>query len=135
MTLIATRALSLTLGQSLFEDLSFTLNPGDRLGLVAANGRGKSSLLACLAGALDPTGGEITRARGLTCALVAQDVPAGPVAAAACAMPSAAAVPDEDWRADIALDDLAVPEDLRDRPLGRPVRRLAAHARCWRGRR
>ena len=116
MTLIATRALSLTLGQPLFADLSFTLNPGDRLGLVAANGRGKSSLLACLAGTLEPTGGEITRARSLAVALVAQDVPAAlldlPLRDAV-----AAAAPDEDWRADIALDDLAVPEDLRDRPL------------------
>ncbi|GAB1362511.1 hypothetical protein MASR1M32_17470 [Rhodobacter sp.] len=70
MSLIATRALSLTLGQPLFAGLSFTLHPGDRLGLVAANGRGKSSLLALLAGSAEPTGGEITRARGLTLAHV-----------------------------------------------------------------
>ena len=75
MSLLATRSLSLTLGQPLFTDLSFTLEPGDRLGLVAANGRGKSSLLACLAGMAEPTSGDITRARGLTIALVAQDVP------------------------------------------------------------
>ena len=50
MSLLATKSLSLTLGQPLFSDLSFTLEPGDRLGLVAANGRGKSSLLRCLAG-------------------------------------------------------------------------------------
>ena len=116
MSLLASRFLGLTLGQPLFSDLGFSVEPGDRLGLVAANGRGKSSLLACLAGEMEPTGGEITRARGLTCALVAQDVPAAllplPLRAAV-----AARVPDEDWRADIALDDLAVPEALRDQPL------------------
>ena len=55
MSLLAARALSLTLGQPLFTDLSFAIEPGDRLGLVAANGRGKSSLLACLAGMAEPT--------------------------------------------------------------------------------
>ena len=44
--------------------------------LIAANGRGKSSLLRCLAGQLDPTSGDITRARGVTVGLVEQDVPA-----------------------------------------------------------
>ncbi|MFZ1338359.1 MAG: ATP-binding cassette domain-containing protein, partial [Paracoccaceae bacterium] len=116
MSLLASRFLGLTLGQPLFSDLGFSVEPGDRLGLVAANGRGKSSLLACLAGEMEPTGGEITRARGLTCALVAQDVPAAllPLQLRAAV---AARVPDEDWRADIALDDLAVPEALRDQPL------------------
>ena len=75
MTLIATRALSLTIGLPLFSDLNFSLQAGDRLGLVAANGRGKSSLLAVLAGELAPTSGDVTRARGLKSAAVAQDVP------------------------------------------------------------
>jgi ATPase subunit of ABC transporter with duplicated ATPase domains len=122
MTLLAVKSLSLTLGQPLFSDLSFTLAPGDRLGLVAANGRGKSSLLGCLLGRLDPTAGDITRARGLTAALVAQDAPAAllPLTMRAATL---AALPDdiattENWRADIVLDDLAVPQALRDQPLG-----------------
>lgn len=118
MTLLAVKDLSLTIGQPLFTSLSFSLAPGDRLGLVAANGRGKSSLLACLAGALDPTAGTITRARGLVSALVPQDVPAPllPLTFRA-AVETGLRDPDEDWRAAIAMDDLAVPEDLRDRPL------------------
>ena len=116
MSLLAARALSLTLGQPLFTDLSFAIEPGDRLGLVAANGRGKSSLLACLAGMAEPTAGEITRARGLTVALVAQDVPAR-LLPLRLRDAVAEAVPEEDWRADIALDDLAVPDGLRDQPL------------------
>ena len=50
MTLITLRNLGVTLGAPLFSDLSFSLVVGDRLGLVAANGRGKSTLLRCLAG-------------------------------------------------------------------------------------
>ena len=59
MSLLAVKSLSLSLGIPLFSDLSFSLEPGDRLGLIAANGRGKSSLLRCLAGALAPTAGTV----------------------------------------------------------------------------
>lgn len=121
MSLLAARALSLTIGQPLFSDLSFTVHAGDRIGLIAANGRGKTSLLAALAGLDEPTSGEITRARGLKTALVSQDVPN-----ALLPLPFREAVLDaltedqaasESWRADIAMDDLAIPADLRDRPL------------------
>ena len=120
MTLLSVKSLSLTLGTSLFADLNFTLSPGDRLGLVAANGRGKSSLLRCLAGTLEPTSGEMTRARGLTFALVDQDPPPALLPMTLRAAVLAALPPDtgEAWRADIVLDDLAVPETLRDQPLG-----------------
>jgi len=63
-------------GKPLFQDLSFTLADGDRLGLVAGNGAGKSTLLRCLAGLAEPSAGSITTSRGLTVALVAQDMPA-----------------------------------------------------------
>jgi ATPase subunit of ABC transporter with duplicated ATPase domains len=120
MTLLSVKSLSLTLGMSLFSDLNFTLSPGDRLGLVAANGRGKSSLLRCLAGVLEPTSGEMVRARGLTVALVDQDPPPALLPMTLRAAVLAALPPDmgEEWRADIVLDDLAVPETLRDQPLG-----------------
>jgi ATPase subunit of ABC transporter with duplicated ATPase domains len=134
MSLLSVQDLSLTLGTTLFTDLSFTLARGDRLGLIAANGRGKSSLLACVTGALDPTTGTITRARGAKVALVAQDVdpallPLTFTAAVAAALPDA----DEDWRTTIALDDLAVPERLRNLPLSQLSggwRRMAALARA-----
>lgn len=121
MTLLATKSLTLTLGQPLFTDLSFSLEPGDRLGLIAANGRGKSSLLRCLAGTLEATSGEVTRARGLKSALVDQDVPASllPLTfrqATLAALPADQA-DYESWRAEIVLDDLSVPEALRDTAL------------------
>lgn len=118
MSLIAARAVSLTLGKPLFENLSFSLQAGDRLGLVAGNGRGKSSLLALLAGEIEPTSGEITRARGLTLAHVRQDVPEG-LLGLTLSEAVEAAVPGEDWRAGIALDALDVPWELREKPLRR----------------
>ncbi|NTT86187.1 ATP-binding cassette domain-containing protein [Tabrizicola fusiformis] len=118
MTLLSARALALTLGQPLFSDLSFTLAAGDRLGLVAANGRGKTALLRCLAGSIDPTAGDITRARGLQTAFVPQNLPPdlAPLPLRQ-AVATGLADPSEEWRVDIALDDLAIPQALRDQPL------------------
>ena len=41
MTLINIRNLGVTLGAPLFSGLNLIVNAGDRIGLVAANGRGK----------------------------------------------------------------------------------------------
>ncbi len=41
-------------------DISFELNPGDRLGLVGHNGAGKSTLLRVLAQIYEPTSGKLT---------------------------------------------------------------------------
>ena len=121
MTLLAARALSLTIALPLFTDLTFTVTEGDRIGLVAANGRGKTSLLSLLAGTSDPTSGDITRARGLKSALVLQDVPTALLPLTFRAAVLAALTPDqadnESWRVDIVLDDLMVPESLRGTPL------------------
>lgn len=122
MTLLATRALSLTLGLPLFTDLTFTVTQGDRIGLVAANGRGKTSLLSLLSGTGEQTSGDITRARGLKSALVAQEVPPALLALTLRAAVTAALTPEqadqEFWRVDIVLDDLGIPEGFRDQTLG-----------------
>ncbi len=46
-------------GRSVLEDVSFRLEPEERVVLLGANGCGKSSLLKLIDGLLDPTGGEI----------------------------------------------------------------------------
>ncbi len=121
MTLLAARALSLTIALPLFTDLTFTVTQGDRIGLVAANGRGKTSLLSLLAGLGEPTSGEITRARGLKSALVLQDVPDALLPLTFRAAVLAALPPDqaesESWRAEIVLDDLSIPDAFRETPL------------------
>jgi ABC-2 type transport system ATP-binding protein len=41
-------------------DLSFTVRPGDVLGLVGPNGAGKTTTLRCIAGIIPPSGGRVS---------------------------------------------------------------------------
>ncbi|MDK4733101.1 ABC-F family ATP-binding cassette domain-containing protein [Rhizobium sp. CNPSo 3490] len=140
MTLINMRNLGMTLSKPLFSNLNLVVNSGDRLGLVAANGRGKSTLLACITGALEPSAGEITKARGLTIGHVAQNVPAALFDttfydAVLQALPADQAE-SESWRVDVVLESLEVPEVMRGRPLEQLSggwQRLAMIARSWVG--
>ena len=53
--------LSLSFGaQEIFEDISFTMNHRERIGLVGRNGSGKTTLLKLIIGELSPDSGEIT---------------------------------------------------------------------------
>jgi ATPase subunit of ABC transporter with duplicated ATPase domains len=122
MTLINIRNLSVTLAAPLFSNLNFAVNAGDRIGIIAANGRGKSTLLRLIAGMAEPTTGDVVRARGLTIGFVEQNVPQASLeqtfdAFVRSALPQEQAA-SEGWRADIALDALGVDEQLRAKPLG-----------------
>ncbi len=44
-------------GNLLFQDVSFDINEGDRVGLIGANGTGKTTLFRILTGQLEPTNG------------------------------------------------------------------------------
>lgn len=48
--------------RTLFSALSFTVTPGDVIGVVGANGAGKSTLLRLLAGVDEPLGGSVSSA-------------------------------------------------------------------------
>ena len=60
----------------LFNDLSFTLKKGDRIGLIGYNGCGKSTLLQVLDGTLAPTSGSVSLANHCLMARVEQHLPA-----------------------------------------------------------
>lgn len=121
MSLITIKDLSLTRIEPLFAGLNFSIAKGDRLGLVAANGRGKSSLLRILAGEEEATAGAVTRARGVVVAVAPQDPPARLLALTFHDAVRDALDPEtvetESWRIDVLLDELAVDEGLRDRPV------------------
>jgi ATP-binding cassette subfamily F protein 3 len=57
----------------LFEGVNFQINPGDRVGLVGANGTGKTTLLRILAGVESLDDGEYETARGLAFGYLPQD--------------------------------------------------------------
>src|SRR5512134_2837416 len=57
----------------LFDDLSFTINPHDRIGLVGSNGAGKSTLLKIIAGINQPMEGSVNKARFVTVGYLPQD--------------------------------------------------------------
>ena len=57
---IEARHLRFGYGQgTVIDDLSFSLAPGEMLGIIGPNGSGKSTLLRLLSGVLEPAGGEV----------------------------------------------------------------------------
>jgi ATP-binding cassette subfamily F protein uup len=57
----------------LFQDISFTVSEGDRIGLIGPNGSGKSTLLRILAGSVSPDSGDLALRKRLKFSFVEQD--------------------------------------------------------------
>ncbi len=49
----------------LFDDTAFSLNEGEKVGLIGVNGTGKSTLLKIVAGLVEPDSGSVVRGRSL----------------------------------------------------------------------
>jgi ATP-binding cassette subfamily F protein uup len=76
MPLLSFDRVSIAFGQApLLEDVSFTIEAGERIGLIGRNGSGKSTLLQLVDGAATPDAGEVWRQPGLRIARLAQDLP------------------------------------------------------------
>ena len=75
--MISARSLALRRGlKLLFDDASFTLHRGERIGITGQNGAGKSSFFELILGRLQPEQGSFDMSAGLEIAHVAQETPA-----------------------------------------------------------
>ena len=61
-------------GETLFNEISFRLGAGDRVGLVGKNGAGKSTLLHLIARDNEPTAGSIATEKNLSVGFLRQDI-------------------------------------------------------------
>ena len=105
----------------IFADVSFLLDDA-RTALVGENGAGKSTVLKCLAGALELNAGQVIRSRGLRIGSVPQDVPAGlaerPVREVLHRSLERIGQGDDWWRLDVLLDEIGVEPDTLDKRFG-----------------
>lgn len=90
----------------LFEDVSFTLNKGDRIGLIGHNGCGKSSLLKLVSGEQESYTGKFTLAKQCVLSYVEQQVPQSLKNTTLIEALSNNTKPDEAWRAECLLSEL-----------------------------
>jgi ATP-binding cassette subfamily F protein 3 len=65
-------------GELLFDQASFTLHKGERVGLVGRNGSGKTTLLRLITHDIEADGGAISLERNIRIGKVAQEAPGGP---------------------------------------------------------
>ncbi len=61
-------------GEYLFEDITFKLGNGDRVGLIGKNGAGKSTMLKILSKELEPDSGQIAADKALKIGFLKQDI-------------------------------------------------------------
>jgi ATP-binding cassette subfamily F protein 3 len=60
-------------GRTLFEDVTWNVSTGDRVGLAGPNGSGKTTLLRLMTGAEQPDKGSVTMPRQTTVGYLPQD--------------------------------------------------------------
>lgn len=74
MNIINIEHISKIFGEKvIFEDASFGIQQGDKIGIVGINGTGKSTLLRMIAGEEEPDQGQIIRQNGLKIAYLPQN--------------------------------------------------------------
>jgi ATP-binding cassette subfamily F protein 3 len=61
-------------GYTLFSDISFLINKGDRIGLVGKNGAGKSTMLKIISGVQKPSNGSVAMQNNLAVGYLPQEM-------------------------------------------------------------
>jgi len=76
MALLRVQEASISFGaHPILDSVSFAIESSTKTALVGRNGEGKSTLLKCLAGLIEPDSGEVVRRTGLKSAYLPQSVP------------------------------------------------------------
>ncbi|MEO0918163.1 MAG: ATP-binding cassette domain-containing protein, partial [Pseudomonadota bacterium] len=74
LPLLQVNDIALTFGGApVFDDLSFVIQPGERIALVGRNGSGKSTLMKVMAGLVEPDRGDIVAGPGVSLGYMEQD--------------------------------------------------------------
>ncbi|WP_073582192.1 ABC-F family ATP-binding cassette domain-containing protein [Vibrio quintilis] len=133
-TYLTAQSLTVSLASvPLFQDITFTLNQGDRIGLIGHNGCGKSTLMKILTGRLDDFSGQVTKAHACNLAYVEQSLPVE-VAQRTLRDALAERVDEaESWRAELMLSELGFDDSDWQLPVsalsgGQHMRLLLARA-------
>ena len=78
MTILSVSDIRLEYGTDIIlQKINFSINEGDRLGIVGVNGAGKSTLLRIIAGTTEPSGGNVFIAKGKTVGMLEQNAHGG----------------------------------------------------------
>ncbi|MEW2739445.1 ABC-F family ATP-binding cassette domain-containing protein [Providencia sp. PROV130] len=110
-TLLTVKSLNYdTSTSTLLNDISFTVQQGDRIGLIGHNGSGKSTLLKLITQQLSPNNGSITYANHCVTAYIEQHLPDN-IASLTLLDALVQKLPEQDkvterWRAEVLLSEL-----------------------------
>ncbi|MDG3087911.1 ABC-F family ATP-binding cassette domain-containing protein [Vibrio hannami] len=133
-TYLTAQSLSHTYtSKALFEDLSITVNGGDKIGLIGHNGCGKSSLLKLLDGQYEPSEGHIATSKQCLVSYVEQHIPTE-LQCRTVLDALTETLPAEDyWRAELLLSELSFSDSDWQMPVtncsgGQQMRLLLARA-------
>jgi ATP-binding cassette subfamily F protein uup len=104
--LISAQALSKRYGSApLFQNLSFTVSEGERIGVIGPNGSGKSTLIAMLFGGVKPDAGDVAVRKGTRISCVTQISEFSPIATVRGVVEAAlqrARIPEEERASELA---------------------------------
>lgn len=99
--LLNAQSLSKAFGATpLFREVSFTVNDGDRVGVIGPNGSGKSTLMRIFAGEEEPDAGDVTLRGGARLVYIEQESRFAPGETVRSVVESAlerAAIPHDEW--------------------------------------